>query len=58
MMGTFTTDVRWIVCPGCKKEVLVHWSSFFGCGKKCPGCKQVIFYNWDDNKLHVKEPAR
>jgi len=51
MAGTFTTNTKMIMCPGCKKDVLIHVASFYGIGKKCPYCLRVIFYDHYYNKI-------
>lgn len=58
MSGTFVTDTREIICPGCKGNVLVHWSSFIGTGKKCPFCKKVIYYDYYSRKIKVRDPIK
>jgi len=54
MSGTFTTNTKVINCPGCQKEVFVHWASFWGTGKKCPFCKKIIFYDHYSNKIKAR----
>jgi len=44
MTDWFTTKplTKYVMCPNCHKDVLVHWGSFLGGGKKCPRCNKVF----------------